>query len=70
MGYKMRINQVKLIRLIDVDITRRSYGKVQVTVQKPFISYQDSDGEVRFELTKKQTTELIRMLKAQRKRIK
>lgn len=67
----MRINNVKLIRLIDVDITAKHYGKVRVRVSPDAVSNSGAlQHDVEFHLSKKQTTQLIRVLKAQRDRIK
>lgn len=67
----MRLNDIKLIRLIDVDVTTRYSGKVRVKVSPQAVSncgVQHSD--IEFCLSKKQTTQLIKMLKSQRDRIK
>lgn len=67
----MRINDVKLIRLFDVDITTRYYGKVRVKVAPAALSNCGShSSDIEFQLSKKQTTQLIKMLKSQRDRIK
>lgn len=67
----MRINDIKLIRLIDVDITSRYYGKVRVKVSPNAVSNSGQlQSDVEFCLSKKQTTQFIKMLKAQRNRIK
>lgn len=67
----MRINDVKFIRLIDVDITSRYYGKVRVKVSPNAVSNSGAiQNDIEFCLSKKQTTQFIKMLKAQRGRIK
>jgi hypothetical protein len=67
----MRLNDVKLIRLIDVDVTSRYCGKVRVKISPNAVSNSGAlQHDVEFCLSKKQTTQFIKMLKSQRKRIK
>lgn len=68
----MRLNETKYIPLIDVDITHKCSGnKVRVKVKPAAITSSHTPIlDVEFCLTKKQTTQLIKMLKAQRDRIK
>lgn len=67
----MRLNDIKLIPLVDVDVTARYYGRVRIKIKPAAVSncgVQHSD--IEFCLTKKQTTQFIKMLKSQRDRIK
>lgn len=67
----MRINDIKLIRLVDVDITSKFFGKVRVKIAPAALSNCGAhSSDIEFCLSKKHTTQLIKMLKSQRDRIK